>query len=413
MRSLAQQLTQTVARAGDTYLAPCARCASSAAGATRRRGGGGGGGGGYSVPLPAAAAVRRRAPVPAASVSDAEVEARLEEMRQETEAAEAAAAGGDGPQASPAPPPPPGPRVSLDVAAPLVSVASDAAFAPLPPGAPRRYSWPLFGTTQLPAVTPAQAALAARLFQRGSRYLGDQHDFVVPGGGGGREPAWTELVVVGRSNAGKSTLLNRLLGAKGDTFVRVSRRPGSTTHLDWYGLGTSAAPAVAVVDTPGYGYSVRGKGAGDAWLQAITDYLGARSPGVLGRTLVLLDARHGLTPVDVDVLGLLEERMVPWHCVLTKVDAVSAGQLEATARTVASALARSSSMAFPVLSAVSGRTGEGLRELAQMAVLSAKLHRRVPPPGGSGGGGGKGRPPAGPGGGSGKATGNPAEELDR
>lgn len=225
----------------------------------------------------------------------------------------------------------------------------------------------------MPEVTAEHRALARRLFGKGSRYLGDQYDHVKQG----EEPKWTELVVVGRSNVGKSTLLNRLLGSKDNSFVRVSKHPGSTTHLDWYGLGTDPAPAVCLVDTPGYGYNFRGKAKGASWLDTIAEYLAARSPVVLGRTLVLLDARQGVTAVDRDVIQLLEEQQVPWHAVLTKVDAASDGELESAAMTVAMELAKFQ-MPFPVLSAVSGRSSEGLRELQDMVVVSSKLHRRVP-----------------------------------
>lgn len=302
--------------------------------------------------------------------------------------------------AHPAAAPPPAKRVSLDEAAPIVPLVHDVGFKPLegpPGGGRRRFTWPLFGATELPPVTPAQAALAARLFGRGARYLGDQHDHVKPEG---QEPAWTEVVVMGRSNVGKSTLLNRLLGSADDRFVRVSRHPGSTTHLDWYGLGTDPAPAVCLVDTPGYGYNMRGKGRGDGWLEEIARYLAARTPAVLGRTLLLLDARQGVTPIDRDVMALLEEQHVPWHAVLTKVDAVGPGELEAAALTVAMELRRWQ-MPFPALNGVSGRTSEGLAQLQEMVVVSSKLHRRL---GGdtAAGGGGRGLPPPLPGGGAGR-----------
>ena len=224
----------------------------------------------------------------------------------------------------------------------------------------------------LPEITPEQSSLASSLFQKGARYLGDQYDHIKPG----EEPKWTEIVVVGRSNVGKSTLLNQLLGSRDDKFVKVSRNPGSTTHLDWYGLGTGAKPSVCVVDTPGYGFSVRGKTASKAWLDTIASYLFARSPNVLGRTLILMDARTGMTPIDREVISLLEGQGVPWHAVLTKADAVSDGELEAAALTIAMALDKLQ-LPYPVLNAVSARSGEGLKELQQMIVLSSKLHKRL------------------------------------
>ena len=294
---------------------------------------------------------------------------------------------------SPPPPPPPPPRMTLDEASPPVHLLYDVGFKPAAaPGAPRRHSWPLFGLTEPPAPTSLQRAIARRLFGHGARYLGDQHDHVKPG----EEPSWVEIAVVGRSNVGKSTLLNRLLGAPDDKFVRVSRRPGSTTHLDWYGLGASERPSVCVVDSPGYGYNVRGRSAGASWLETIAGFLGARSANTLGRTLVLFDARLGITPIDREVLELLEARGVPWHGVLTKVDTVSDGELEGVALRTAMELGRMV-LPYPVLHAVSGRTGEGLEGLLVGIAMSSKLHRRLPERelaglgGGGGGGGGGGR----------------------
>ena len=187
------------------------------------------------------------------------------------------------------------------------------------------------------------------------------------------------MAAIGRSNAGKSTLLNALLGSADNKFVPVSRHPGSTTHLDFYGVGKGPNPSVVVVDTPGYGFSFKGKAARGAWLAKVSAYLSERDPAILGRTIVLLDVRVGLTPYDTDVIDMLEEKFVPWHAVLTKADVVADGQLEHAASVLCAALAKRQ-LVVPVVNAVSARTGGGVAELQRSIVQSAKLHRRAAHP---------------------------------
>ena len=108
-------------------------------------------------------------------------------------------------------------------------------------------------------------------------------------------------------------------------------------------------------------------------------YLSERDPAILGRTIVLLDVRVGLTPYDTDVIDMLEEKFVPWHAVLTKADVVADGQLEHAASVLCAALAKRQ-LVFPVVNAVSARTGGGVAELQRSIVQSAKLHRRAAHP---------------------------------
>ena len=253
-----------------------------------------------------------------------------------------------------------------------VRLTAPPGFPSWTPGAPRRFAWPLFGLDALPPRIAEHADLASRTFQNGARYLGDENDMLAPTA---KPPLWTEVAVVGRSNAGKSTLLNALLGSKDNSFVPVSRHPGSTTHLDFYGLGRSASPRVVIVDSPGYGYSSKGKAARGAWMAKVSAYLTDRDPNVLRRTIMLIDARVGLTAIDTEVADMLEERLVPWHAVLTKADAVPDGQLESAASSLSAALAQRH-LVFPVLNAVSARTGEGLAELQRSIIQSARLHRQ-------------------------------------
>jgi GTP-binding protein len=277
----------------------------------------------------------------------------------------------------------------------------------------RAYTYALYGSPPLPQLTSVQARLRAALFNSGGRYLGDEDSLVrgeappSPAAAAATAPAaqwagarsypWVELAVMGRSNAGKSTLLNALLrpaphrgggaqpAGRGSlkSFVPVSKTPGTTARLDFYGVGQAQPPLLVLVDTPGYGYSARGKGRHGAWMARMAEYLRTRrtlssgptgSP-LLARVMLLADARLGLTDLDHDVLAALDEARLPCHVVLTKADAVRSGEaLAATAAAVAAGL-RGYKMPFPHLSAVAAETGEGMPELAATLMHTAKLHR--------------------------------------
>lgn len=235
-----------------------------------------------------------------------------------------------------------------------------------------RYAWPLFGLASLPAVLPEATAAARVLLSSGARYLGDEVSHWPT-----EEPPWVEMAVVGRSNVGKSSLLNALLGSRDNKFVPVSRHPGSTRHLDFYGVGASgsAPPPFVFVDSPGYGYNSHGKRAQDAWFDLIAAYLRRRNPAILPRTLLLLDASVGCTPTDAAVLQLFDGACAPYHVVLTKADTVTPAHLEATVATLAARLARRA-LPFPIINAVSTRTGAGMSTLKEHLMMSAKVYRR-------------------------------------
>lgn len=239
----------------------------------------------------------------------------------------------------------------------------------------RRWVWPLFGLESVPQVTDGQRRLAATLFGSGARYLGSQQTMMSDTA---PEPTWSEVVVIGRSNVGKSSLLNALLGSKDQSFVPVSRQPGKTRTLDWYGVGTGANPALVLVDTPGYGYSKGGKARHDSWMRDITQYLHARDRSVLSRVTMLLDSRLGLGEQDREVLAQLEQTYTPVHIVATKADTVSSGVLESLALSVATSLNKNI-MPFPVLNAVSSKTGAGIQQLKETLIQTSKVSRKLPP----------------------------------
>jgi GTP-binding protein len=168
-----------------------------------------------------------------------------------------------------------------------------------------------------------------------------------------------EVALVGRSNVGKSSLINALTGRHG--IARVSSTPGRTRELNFY----SCDEDFFLVDLPGYGYA---KGGNAAWSGVMSDYLHGRPN--LRRAFLLVDARHGLKPNDLEVLGLLDKAAVSYQVVLTKTDKVHDAEREAVEAAVAAAIARRPA-AHPRMLATSAETGEGIPELrAEIATLS-------------------------------------------
>ncbi|MEQ9811542.1 MAG: ribosome biogenesis GTP-binding protein YihA/YsxC [Azospirillaceae bacterium] len=126
--------------------------------------------------------------------------------------------------------------------------------------------------------------------------------------------ALPEVAFAGRSNVGKSSLVNALTGRK--TLARTSNTPGRTQQLILFNLGGR----LRLVDLPGYGYAKVPKDMVAAWTRLLTAYLRGRVP--LRRACVLIDARHGIKPVDADIMGQLDTAAVPYRVVLTKADKI-------------------------------------------------------------------------------------------
>ncbi|MBV9075987.1 MAG: YihA family ribosome biogenesis GTP-binding protein [Methylobacteriaceae bacterium] len=163
-----------------------------------------------------------------------------------------------------------------------------------------------------------------------------------------------EIAFAGRSNVGKSSLVNALTGRR--TLARTSHTPGRTQELNFFDLGGR----LALVDMPGYGYAAVAKDRVAAWTRLIKAYLRGRAN--LGRVYVLVDARHGLKANDLEVLALLDTSAVSYQLVLTKADEPTAADLARRVAETAAALARRPA-AFPEIRATSSRTGEGVAEL--------------------------------------------------
>jgi GTP-binding protein len=168
--------------------------------------------------------------------------------------------------------------------------------------------------------------------------------------------AGMEVAFAGRSNVGKSSLINGLTGR--NALARTSHTPGRTQELIFF--EGSDKDGLRLVDMPGYGYASAPKAKIASWTALIHKFLQGRAS--LARVYVLVDARHGLKDVDLDVLKTLDKSAVSYQLVLTKADQVKPSELEATLAATVTALAKHPA-AFPDVLVTSSRTGAGMPEL--------------------------------------------------
>ena len=175
-----------------------------------------------------------------------------------------------------------------------------------------------------------------------------------------------EIAFAGRSNVGKSSLINGLTGRK--ALARTSHTPGRTQELIFF----SAMPELSIVDMPGYGYAEAPKTKVKAWTELIHAYLSGRAN--LARVYVLIDARHGLKDADATVLETLDQAAVSYQIVLTKSDQVKPAELEARIAAITAALAKRPA-AFPDIIVTSSREGTGMPEL-RAAMIRVMRERR-------------------------------------
>lgn len=178
------------------------------------------------------------------------------------------------------------------------------------------------------------------------------------------EPISPEIAFAGRSNVGKSSLLNALTNRKG--LARTSNTPGRTQELNFFNVGTPLQ--LRLVDMPGYGFAEAPKDLMRRWRHLVNDYLRGRA--MLKRTLVLIDSRHGLKDSDRDMMDMLDDTAVSYHLVLTKGDKVKPSALGALFEATAAEAAKHPA-AHPSIFTTSSETGSGLAELRTAIVAAA------------------------------------------
>ena len=219
-------------------------------------------------------------------------------------------------------------------------------------------------------VHPPEAVLDAAAEEAGRRLFAGACDFVAGAATEAALPpdALPEIAFAGRSNVGKSSLLNALTGRT--TLARVSHHPGRTQQLNFFDL----AQRLMLVDLPGYGFAEASKRDIERWTQLIHRYLRGRAS--LKRSLLLIDARHGVKEPDRPLMTLLDEAAVSYQVVLTKIDKVKPAELEERVAAIARELAGHVA-AHPVIHLTSAHQGLGIAALrGALGALAAPAQPR-------------------------------------
>ena len=216
-------------------------------------------------------------------------------------------------------------------------------------------------------MTPEEEAVRAELIEQARLLFAGRVEFIksAPALKFLPDPDVPEIAFAGRSNVGKSSLLNALTGRK--SIARTSVTPGRTQELNYFEVGEPTR--LRLVDMPGYGFAKAPPKVVETWRRLVRDFLRGRV--VLKRTLLLIDSRHGVKPVDEDMMQMLDEAGVGYRVVLTKADKIKASELKAvTEATIAAARKRTA--AYPEIIVTSSEKKMGIEEL-RAAVLQDSL----------------------------------------
>lgn len=210
------------------------------------------------------------------------------------------------------------------------------------------------------ALSPDLIAAGRRLFERAWTFERGVVEI-----DGLPAPERAEIAFAGRSNVGKSSLINAVVRQNG--LARTSNTPGRTQELNFFGV--DGVP-IAIVDMPGYGFARAPKAKVDTWTALIRDYLRGRQ--ALMRVMLLIDARHGIKSVDEGIMKVLDEAAVTYQVVLTKADKIKPTGLEKLKQITAAKL-KAHPAAFPDVLATSSEKGLGIEELRATIVAAALL----------------------------------------
>ncbi|MDE4099521.1 MULTISPECIES: ribosome biogenesis GTP-binding protein YihA/YsxC [Rhodobacterales] len=192
--------------------------------------------------------------------------------------------------------------------------------------------------------------------EKGRKLFAGQSEFLkgVVAMSGLPEADRVEVCFAGRSNVGKSSLINALTGTKG--LARASNTPGRTQEINYFTQG----PDLYLVDLPGYGYANAPLAVVEKWQKLLKRYLSGRQ--TLRRAFVLIDSRHGIKKVDDEIMALLDSAAVTFQCVMTKADKVKAKDLDKVMEQVRGALSKHPA-AYPEIVMTSSEKGEGIATL--------------------------------------------------